>query len=130
MKALLKVSRGLCCQNGRPQHDARSPESPTGSGFPCRVVGKHPAAFGLSERFEPSGSTDANGLDDTVTLEVWHTFAAESKEENVFLQSIKAFESIHPNITVEVALVPFGDADQFFMTAAQGVRHRFDAPFQ
>ena len=69
---------------------------------------------------EPSGSTDANGLDDTVTLEVWHTFAAESKEENVFLQSIKAFESIHPNITVEVALVPFGDADQLFMTAAQG----------
>jgi arabinogalactan oligomer/maltooligosaccharide transport system permease protein len=55
-----------------------------------------------------------------VSLTVWHTFAAESKEENVFLQSIQSFESEHPNITVDVALVPFGDADNLFMTAAQG----------
>ncbi|RJU98177.1 MAG: extracellular solute-binding protein [Candidatus Poseidoniales archaeon] len=69
-----------------------------------------------------SSSTDApaSGQDGPLTLEVWHTFAAESKEENVFLQSIKSFEEQHPNITVEVALVPFGDADQLFMTAAQG----------
>lgn len=55
-----------------------------------------------------------------ITLTVWHTFAAESKEENVFLQSIQAFESSNPNVTVDVALVPFGDADNLFMTAAQG----------
>ena len=58
--------------------------------------------------------------DGPVSLTVWHTFAAESKEENVFLQSIQSFESEHPNITVDVALVPFGDADNLFMTAAQG----------
>ena len=55
-----------------------------------------------------------------ITLTVWHTFAAESKEENVFLQSVKDFETLNPNITVDVALVPFGDADNLFMTAAQG----------
>jgi len=55
-----------------------------------------------------------------ITLTVWHTFAAESKEENVFLESIKAFQVLYPNITVDASLVPFGDADNLFMTAAQG----------
>ena len=58
--------------------------------------------------------------DGPITLTVWHTFAAESKEENVFLQSIRSFEALHPNITVDASLVPFGDADNLFMTAAQG----------
>ena len=70
------------------------------------------------------GSNDSQaeigGEDEAITLTVWHTFAAESKEENVFLQSVRAFESLHPNVTVDVALVPFGDADNLFMTAAQG----------
>ena len=66
---------------------------------------------------QASTSIDADG---PITLTVWHTFAAESKEENVFLQSVKSFEASHPNITVDVALVPFGDADNLFMTAAQG----------
>ena len=55
-----------------------------------------------------------------ITLEVWHTFAAESKEEQVFTNSVKAFEMANPNITVEITMVPFGNADQLFMTAAQG----------
>ena len=71
------------------------------------------------------GGSDATSLDDSVsedpiTLTVWHTFAAESKEENVFLQSIQSFETANPNITVDVALVPFGEASNQFMTAAQG----------
>ena len=65
-------------------------------------------------------STTTSETEGSITIEVWHTFAAESKEENVFIQSIKAFETLHPNITVEVTLVPFGDADNLFMTAAQG----------
>ena len=65
-------------------------------------------------------SLDESVSDDAITLTVWHTFAAESKEENVFLQSIQSFETANPNITVDVALVPFGDADNLFMTAAQG----------
>lgn len=71
----------------------------------------------LSTSDAPSASKDSDG---PVTITVWHTFAAESKEENVFLSSIKAFESLHPNITVDASLVPFGDADNLFMTAAQG----------
>ncbi len=59
-------------------------------------------------------------LNGDVVLEVWHTFAAESKEEEVFLNSIASFESAHPNVTVDVTMVPFGNADQLFMTAAQG----------
>ena len=66
--------------------------------------------------------TASTSVDDDgpITLTVWHTFAAESKEENVFLQSIRSFEALHPNITVDASLVPFGDADNLFMTAAQG----------
>ena len=71
------------------------------------------------------GGSDDTSLDDSIsedpiTLTVWHTFAAESKEENVFLQSIQSFETANPNITVDVALVPFGEAANQFMTAAQG----------
>ncbi|CAI8302595.1 MAG: Maltose transport system permease protein MalF [Candidatus Poseidoniaceae archaeon] len=55
-----------------------------------------------------------------IVLEVWHTFAAESKEEEVFMNSVSSFESAYPNVTVEVTMVPFGNADQLFMTAAQG----------
>ena len=63
------------------------------------------------------GENASNG---DIKLEVWHTFAAESKEEEVFMNAISSFESIHPNVTVDVTMVPFGNADQLFMTAAQG----------
>ena len=70
------------------------------------------------------GTSDKNLEQDSqngeITLSVWHTFAAESKEEQVFMNSIKSFESAHPNVTVDVTMVPFGNADQLFMTAAQG----------
>ena len=66
---------------------------------------------------ENSSQVDSNG---EIVLEVWHTFAAESKEEEVFMNSISSFDSSYPNITVEVTMVPFGNADQLFMTAAQG----------
>ena len=55
-----------------------------------------------------------------ITIEAWHTFAAESKEEVAFTNAVRDFETAHPNITVEITLVPFGNADQLFMTAAQG----------
>ena len=66
---------------------------------------------------ENSSQVDSNG---EIVLEVWHTFAAESKEQEVFMNSISSFDSSHPNVTVEVTMVPFGNADQLFMTAAQG----------
>ncbi|MGB0394352.1 MAG: extracellular solute-binding protein [Candidatus Poseidoniaceae archaeon] len=71
----------------------------------------------LGSSQENAQQTDADG---EIVLEVWHTFAAESKEEEVFMNSISSFESAYPNVTVEVTMVPFGNADQLFMTAAQG----------
>jgi len=55
-----------------------------------------------------------------ITLDIWHTFAAESKEEEVFTNAVKAFETNNPNVSVDITMVPFGNADQLFMTAAQG----------
>jgi arabinogalactan oligomer/maltooligosaccharide transport system permease protein len=69
---------------------------------------------------EGGNDTSSSSDDGPITLEVWHTFAAESKEELVFLQAVSSFEALNPGIEVEVALVPFGDADNLFMTAAQG----------
>ncbi len=71
----------------------------------------------LGNGAQDSGQAASDG---DIVLEVWHTFAAESKEEEVFMNSISSFESTHPNISVEVTMVPFGNADQLFMTAAQG----------
>ena len=71
----------------------------------------------LGNSQQDSEQATSNGY---IVLEVWHTFAAESKEEEVFLNSIDSFESAHPNVTVDVTMVPFGNADQLFMTAAQG----------
>ncbi|MEC7272237.1 MAG: extracellular solute-binding protein [Candidatus Thermoplasmatota archaeon] len=71
----------------------------------------------LGSSQENDQQTDENG---EIVLEVWHTFAAESKEEEVFMNSVSSFEAAYPNVTVEVTMVPFGNADQLFMTAAQG----------
>ena len=58
--------------------------------------------------------------DSEITLEVWHSFAAESQEEATFLDAIGVFESANPDIKIEVTGVPFGDIDQLYLTAAQG----------
>lgn len=65
-------------------------------------------------------SVEESSRNSEVVLDVWHTFAAESKEEEVFMNSVAEFESAHPNVTVDVSMVPFASADQLFMTAAQG----------
>ena len=65
-------------------------------------------------------TTSSSTNDGPITVEVWHTFAAESKEEQVFTNAVRDFEAAHPNVTVEITLVPFANADQLFMTAAQG----------
>ena len=59
------------------------------------------------------GSDDeaaSSASDGPITIEVWHTFAAESKEEVAFTNAVRDFEIAHPNITVEITLVPFGNA--------------------
>ena len=54
------------------------------------------------------------------SIEVWHTFALGSTEERAFLDAIELFENQFPEIDIEVTGVPFSNADQLFMTAAQG----------
>ena len=38
----------------------------------------------------------------------------------MFTNSVRDFEALNPNVTVEITMVPFANADQLFMTAAQG----------
>ena len=55
-------------------------------------------------------SDDSDNIyeDGSITLEVWHTFAAESKEEETFTNAIRDFETANPNIIVEITgLTPF-----------------------
>ncbi|HJM40592.1 MAG TPA: extracellular solute-binding protein [Candidatus Thalassarchaeaceae archaeon] len=58
--------------------------------------------------------------DSEITLEVWHSFAAESQEEATFLDAINDFETANSHIKIEVTGVPFGDIDQLYLIAAQG----------
>ncbi len=75
----------------------------------------------LSSDSDSASQSDSETISEgPIVLEVWHTFAAESKEEQVFTNAIKSFEENNPNITVEITMIPFGNADQLFMTAAQG----------
>ena len=59
---------------------------------------------------EDEVNTSAN--EGPITIEVWHTFAAESKEEVAFTNAVRDFETAHPNITVELTLVPICNAVQ------------------
>ena len=77
-----------------------------------------PLFLGLFLLF-PAPSVAGNGPSE-ITLEVWHSFAAESQEEATFLDAIEQFENFNPHITIEVTGVPFGDIDQLYLTAAQG----------
>ena len=66
-------------------------------------------------------STDEDSTVDSgeVSIEVWYTFAAETIEEEVFLDTGEAFMQ-DTGIDVKATRVSYGDADQLFMTAAQG----------
>ncbi len=59
------------------------------------------------------------GDDSEVSIEVWYTFAAETIEEEVFLESVDTFME-ETGVQVKATRVSYGDADQLFMTAAQG----------
>ena len=99
----------------------------------CRVAGP----FSVNTRASPSNKASAilallliasllaagnagAQTGSSVTLEVWYSFASESKEEETFLDAISSFEAANPHIIVEATMVPYANADQLFMTAAQG----------
>ena len=69
----------------------------------------------LGESTEEVASID----DSDISIEVWYTFAAETIEEEVFLETVESFIE-ETGVDVKATRVSYGDADQLFMTAAQG----------
>ena len=53
-------------------------------------------------------------------IEIWHTFAAASADEDVFDQSVESFEAAHPHIRVTVARIPYLQNLPQFINASQG----------
>lgn len=79
-----------------------------------------PGCTGRSGDVDSGDLTSGNDGAGAIVLDVWYTFAADSKEEATFLAAVVEFEAANPQITVETTLVPFGNADQLFLVAAQG----------
>ena len=69
----------------------------------------------LGESTEETNSV----VDSEISIEVWYTFAAETIEEEVFLDSVESFVE-ETGVDVKATRVSYGDSDQLFMTAAQG----------
>ena len=68
---------------------------------------------------QESSDEVSTGEDSEVSIEVWYTFSAETIEEEVFLESVESFME-ETGVQVKATRVSYGDADQLFMTAAQG----------
>ena len=68
---------------------------------------------------QESSDEVSTGDESVINIEVWYTFAAETIEEEVFLESVDSFIK-ETGVQVEATRVSYGDADQLFMTAAQG----------
>jgi maltose-binding protein MalE len=60
------------------------------------------------------------GVSEVITLVVWSTFEADSREDEVFLDAITTFDAEHPSIIIEVSNRPFMQAADSFSVAAQG----------
>ena len=72
-----------------------------------------PGCLGESE--DESGSSD----DSDITLDVWYTFAPETLEEEIFLESVDSFTE-KTGIEVKATRMPYDDTVQQFIIAAQG----------
>ena len=55
-----------------------------------------------------------------VSLDVWHTFGANSQDERIFLDAVEAFEAAHPEIDVEPVRIPYLQNLQQFINSSQG----------
>ena len=65
-------------------------------------------------------STELDSNDSDIELTVWHSFAAESKEQATFESRIEVFMASNPGVEVKISAIPYPEADQQFMIAAQG----------
>ena len=55
-------------------------------------------------------STNLDSNESTITITVWHSFAAESKEQATFESKIEAFMSSNPGVEVKISAIPCSDA--------------------
>lgn len=58
------------------------------------------------------------GSDKAVTITFWHTF--NPQEQPTIQEIVKEFQEKNPNIKIDMQAVPFADAQNKFITAAQG----------
>ncbi len=73
-------------------------------------------ALALGILFHPAAADAPGGGD----VEIWHTFAAASTEEDIFLEAIAGFRAAHPAIRVTVTRIPYLQHLQQFINASQG----------
>tara|TARA_B100000212_G_scaffold90336_1_gene66288 strand:- start:6783 stop:9305 length:2523 start_codon:yes stop_codon:yes gene_type:complete len=72
-----------------------------------------PGCLGESEQDTDSGD------DSVASIEVWYTFAPETLEEEIFLDSVDSFIQ-DTGVDVKATWIPYGEADQQFLIASQG----------
>lgn len=65
-------------------------------------------------------SLEVEDNESTIELVVWHSFAAESKEQATFESKIDQFMASNPSVEVKISAIPYTEADNQFMVAAQG----------
>lgn len=87
----------------------------------CRVTGRWFALGAVALLALLFGSSTGLGADgETASLEVWHTFGANSVDERIFLDAVAAFEAAHPEIAVEPVRIPYLQNLQQFINSSQG----------
>lgn len=90
----------------------------------CRGAGSQPALGALvlliAALFVPVSGFGAETETETASLEVWHTFGANSVDERIFLDAVAAFEAAHPEIAVEPVRIPYLQNLQQFINSSQG----------
>lgn len=74
----------------------------------------------IAALFVPVSGFGAEVETGTASLEVWHTFGANSVDERIFLDAVAAFEAAHPEIAVEPVRIPYLQNLQQFINSSQG----------
>lgn len=74
----------------------------------------------LAALFVPVSGFGAEVETEAASLEVWHTFGANSVDERIFLDAVAGFEAAHPNIAVEPVRIPYLQNLQQFINSSQG----------
>ncbi|MYH86937.1 MAG: extracellular solute-binding protein [Gammaproteobacteria bacterium] len=93
--------------------------------FSMATFGGRPSCLGalvllVAALFVPVSGFGAEVEAEAASLEVWHTFGANSVDERIFLDAVAAFEAAHPDIAVEPVRIPYLQNLQQFINSSQG----------